>query len=118
MGPSWRQACAFLCDRGALANGPVLDYPPASGELQRVLDECDALAVAHGGKISQEDCLRMGLVAAYLFSEDARRGLVLARHGLTAQGLGEAIMAAADALKLRLPRKRGAAAKDPPMTTE
>jgi hypothetical protein len=107
-GPTSHQACTFLCDRGALAAGPVLSYPPELAAVRDVLETCDSLRLAHGDGLTAEDRLRMGLVAAYLFSDGARRGLILQRRHLTDAGLAEAIASAAQVLKLRPPRKRGA----------
>ena len=109
-GPTPHQACTFVCDRGAVADGPVIDHPPDADPLARVLAACDELAAAHD-RITPADCRRMGLVATYLFSDRARRGLILPRQELTAARLGEQIEAQAEALKLRPPgrRRKGAA---------
>ena len=104
-GPTSRQACTFLCDRGAIAAGPLVEYPPVDDGLAGVLAACDELSAAHE-EVTREDRQRMGLVAAYLFSDKSRRGLLLRRDGLTSAGMGELIRSAREALKLHPPGRR------------
>ncbi|NQU75063.1 MAG: hypothetical protein HQ546_01970 [Planctomycetes bacterium] len=105
-GPTFHQACSFVCDRGLVAAGPVLDYPPKEAQLVQVLDACDGLAAKHE-HITAADCQRMAMVAEYMFSGNAKRGLVLRRIASTVESLVEAIRASASALKLREPKRAG-----------
>ncbi len=106
-GPRASQACSFLCDRGAIQPGPLLDYPPQAQPLSALLAGSDALAAQHRD-LTVVDLQRLGLVTSYLFAAPAKRGLILARRDVAGPAqLAEAIEAAAEDLKLRAPKPRG-----------
>jgi len=113
-GPSRHQACAFVCDRGALAAAGTVDYPPDQRQLTEVLTRCDALA-PQAESVTTLAGERMALVAAYLLTRAPWRGLILRRTGLTPGALAEAIRGAAEMLKLREPQRP---AKTPTRTSD
>ncbi|MFW6154926.1 MAG: UvrB/UvrC motif-containing protein [Planctomycetota bacterium] len=102
-GPSFHQASTFVCDGGAIADGPVVEYPPAGGAMGAVLATCDGLADEPDAALAAR---RMGLVAWYLFSTRRGDGPVLARRDLTPAALAATIEASAESLGLRAPRRR------------
>lgn len=105
-GPTSHQACTFVCDRGLIAQGPVLEYPPSEESLRAVLAACDELSARHG-QLTLLDRQRMGLVTAYLFCGPAKRGLLVRRDDIPdPAALRHAIEAAAEDLKLRVPVRR------------
>ena len=105
-GKSSRQAKLFLVDRGEIAVGPPLDYPPRQRQLQKSLSLM-AAHVAPERPVGRQDRWRIGLVAHYLFSGEQRRGLMLRwASAMTAECLGQAIEDAAKLLHLKRPKPR------------
>ncbi len=104
-GPSFHQASTFICDRGAIAAGPVLEFPPTERRADRVLAAVDRQAAGHAA-ICAEDRLRMGLLAGHLFADRTDRGLLFRRDEIDSAGLCAAIVEAAGAMKLRAPKRR------------
>jgi len=106
-GGSRRRAKVFLVDRGSIAAGSDLDYPPDGRQLARTLEE-----MASHARRSQpgDEALRrwrMGLVSHYLFSSEGRGGLIFRwNEGVIADELAEALERFAEPLKLRAPADR------------
>lgn len=106
-GPKASQACAFVSDRGAVAEAGVLDYPPRGEQLEAVLAAADGLAAEHV-EITEADRWRMSLVTAYLFAARQKRGLIVRRDQCPdAVALAAALEQSADDLKLRPSKPRG-----------
>lgn len=109
-GPSTREARVFFADRGDVLAGEPLAFPPGPQQVQAMLATMSSLCAR------QIDCpppdatlrqWRMGLVASYLFSSPAKRGLVLPwREDMTVDAVTEAINAAAEDLGLKAPKPR------------
>ena len=105
-GTNSQEAKIFLADRGRVEGPYPAAYPPEPPQLARVLEQMRALAGADRG-FQQRERWRMGLVVRYLFSGEARRGLMLPwREGMTADALAEAIESGAGVLRLRPPKRR------------
>jgi hypothetical protein len=107
-GPSSHQACTFVCDRGELAAGPIVDFPPVESQMTAVLTACDRLADTREGSPTEADRRRMGIVAWYLFSGKAGDGLVLPRRSVTADAACRLLEAVAADLRLRPPKRLSA----------
>lgn len=103
-GPSFHQACSFVCVRGQLAEGPILEFPPTNEAAAQVLEACDRLT----GEDVADDLARrrMTLVASYMLNDPDRRGLILPREVVTVEELAARIIAAAEVLHLREKRKK------------
>jgi len=97
-GPGTRVAKAFLVDRGHVARAGLLDYPLRDEQLRRLLARMKRFVSAER-TIRREHRWCIGLIGRYLFSSDDRRGLILRwTPGMTAELLGEAIIATASVL--------------------
>ncbi len=104
-GPNARTARTFYVNGPSVVAGRELAYPPVPKELAQVLSQMSAVA-AGPPKRDEAGPWRMGVVAHYLFAGDQRGGLALRwRPDLSAEELAAEIEAAADALKLRAPKR-------------
>ncbi len=98
-----RKAKVFLADPGDVAYLGKLAYPPPTRRLEDMLP---CMLAASPGRRPPDTAgwWRMGLVSRYLFSGPRRGGLILRlTEDLSANDLGEAIAASADALGLKEP---------------
>ena len=104
-GPNPRTAKTFYVNGPSAVAGRDLAYPVVPKELARVLSQMAAF-VARPTKSDEAGPWRMGVVAHYLFTSGQRGGLLLRwRPDRTADELAGEIEAAADALKLRAPKR-------------
>lgn len=80
-----RKLNVFLVNGGAIAEAGQIDFPPMADQAGAVLSAMSRHAAAgsagpgpqQAGPADAADRWRIGLVARYLFSSDARRGLML-----------------------------------------
>ena len=100
------QAKVFLVDRGRIAEPAPLEYPLLEEQLGGVLAEMRRLAAAPL-QCGEKERWQIGLAAAYLFSSQQRRGLMLRwTRELEAGQLAARIEEARELLSLRERRRR------------
>ncbi len=100
-GPRSGQAKSFLAAGGAIRPGPVLTVPLQTDALDALLSQMAGLKPV-AERMEPPGAERIALVAHYLFSRGAHRGLIV-RYGedLTPERLAEQIDSAAEPLRLR-----------------
>lgn len=105
-GPSASKAKAFLVDRGVIAGGRVLDFPPRVEQLRQALAAMGEF-VANPDHANPVDVESLALVTHFLFAGSESAGLAF-RYDvpLTPERLVDGITAGAETLKLKPPKPR------------
>lgn len=106
-GSSRRKVKVFLVDRGAVEPAGEMDYPVGADQAAAALSAMREFCAAPR-EVGQAQWEGIGLVSRYLFASDARRGVAVQYvDALGAEELAGHVESAAEALKLRPPRRKG-----------